>query len=398
MTTEPAADTVALVLIGDELLSGHTSDANGPWLGRRLTDQGFRVVSAMTTPDNVEAVVVAVERGLADARTVLVTGGLGPTNDDVTRTALQRLAASRVQAELANELGSESGARIRRGNAVVYAVPGVPAEMRSMVDRQVLPELVAATRGLSAPAFRSLIVIGMPEPRIAELLAPVEAQLAGRGGIGYLPHPAEVEVRIVATGADAETIVMTATARAQEILGDVVAAVDERLEVAIVESLRSNDRTVATAESLTGGLVCASLVSVPGASEVVRGAVVAYATELKADLVAVPAEVLARDGAVSSATASAMAAGVRARCRADFGVATTGVAGPDSQEGHPAGTMHVAVAFDGGLRVGSFEPNVASRDRDTVRRLAVVRALDLLRRSAAGLGPGVGESSPPRTR
>jgi nicotinamide-nucleotide amidase len=398
VTTDPVAGTVALVLIGDELLNGHTRDANGPWLGRRLTGEGFRVVSATTTPDDVEAVVAAVQRGLADARAVLLTGGLGPTSDDVTRIALQRVAAGQVQEELANDIGSEAGARIQRGNGVVYAVPGVPAEMRSMVDGQVLPELIAATGGLSVPAVRSLVVVGMPEPHIAELLAPVEAQLVGRGGVGYLPRAAEVEVRIAATGAGAETVAMTATARAREVLGDVVAAVDQRLEEAVVELLRSHHRTIATAESLTGGLVCASLVSVPGASEVVRGAVVAYATELKADLVGVPVVVLERNGAVSSTTATAMAEGVRIRCRADLGVATTGVAGPDPLEGHPAATMHVAVAFAGGVRVGSFGPNVARRDRDTVRRLAVVRALDLVRRSVAGLGPGAGESSLRSTR
>jgi nicotinamide-nucleotide amidase len=126
--------------------------------------------------------------------------------------------------------------------------------------------------------------------------------------------------------------------------------------------------------------------------------VVAYATELKTDLVGVPAEVLDRDGAVASTTAMAMAEGVRTRCRADFGVATTGVAGPEPQEGHPAGTMHVAVASDAGVRVGSFGHDAVRRDRQTVRRLAVVRALDLLRRTVVGLGPGAGESLSQPTR
>jgi nicotinamide-nucleotide amidase len=394
----PAPDTVALVLVGAELLTGHTTDANGPWLGRRLTGEGFRVVSATVVPDAVVAVVAAVERGLADARAVLVTGGLGPTSDDVTRTALRRVAAGRLQAELPNTVGSEAGARIERGNGVVYAVPGVPAEMRSMVDGQVLPELRSAAGELSAPAIRSLVVVGMPEPRIAGLLAPLEAQLAGRGALGYLPHPAEVEIRIVANGAGAETAASAAAAAARELLGDAVAAEDQRLEEAIVGLLRARRRTVATAESLTGGLLAAALVSVPGASETVRGAVVAYATELKTDLVGVPAEVLDRDGAVASTTAMAMAEGVRTRCRADFGVATTGVAGPEPQEGHPAGTMHVAVASDAGVRVGSFGHDAVRRDRQTVRRLAVVRALDLLRRTVVGLGPGAGESLPQPTR
>ncbi len=396
--SDPASDTVALVLVGDELLTGHTNDTNGPWLGQRLTDEGFRVVSATVASDDADAVAAAVERGLADARAVLVTGGLGPTSDDVTRLALARLFAGQVPAELPNTVGSEAGARFDRGVRVVYAVPGVPAEMRSIVDGQVLPELVATAGALPGRTTRSLVVVGMPEPQIARLLAPVEAHLAGQGGLAYLPRPAVVEIRIVATGASAEAIATTAAAQARELLGDVVAAEDQRLEEAIVDALRTHRRTVATAESLTGGLVAAALVSVAGASDVMRGAVVAYATDLKADLLGVPATVLERDGAVAATTARAMAQGVRTRCRADLGVATTGVAGPDPQDGHPPGTMHVAVASDGAIRVGSFEPDRYHRDRETVRRLAVVRALDLLRRTVADLGPGSGESSPQPTR
>jgi nicotinamide-nucleotide amidase len=396
--TDQAPDTIALVLVGDELLTGHTPDLNGPWLGQRLTDQGFRVVAAMVEPDDVEAVVRAVQRGLADARAVLVTGGLGPTNDDITRAALTRLASGRAQAELPNGVGFEPGVRLDLESGVVYAVPGVPAEMRSMIDEQVLPELVATADGLSARATYSLVVVGMPEPRVAELLAPVEEQLAGRGGLAYLPHPAEVEVRIVTGGADAEAVALAAAARARALLGDVVAAENQRLEIAVVDALRAHGSTVATAESLTGGLVAAALVSVPGASDVMRGGVVCYAIDLKADLVDVPAGVLERDGAVAPTTAIAMAQGVRARCRADFGVATTGVAGPDTQEGHQAGTMHIAVASDTMIRVGSFEPFGQRRDRETVRRIAVVRALDLLRRALTGLGPGAGESSRQPTR
>ncbi|HEY9379482.1 MAG TPA: molybdopterin-binding protein, partial [Jiangellaceae bacterium] len=176
--SDPASETVALVLIGDELLSGHTSDANGPWLGRRLTDEGFRVVSATVAPDDVDAILLAVERGLVDARAVLVTGGLGPTSDDVTRLALTRMFAGRVQAEIPNAVGSEPGMRFDLGKRVVYAVPGVPAEMRSIVDGHVLPELIATATSLPVCATRSLVVVGMPEPQIAQLLSPVEAYLA----------------------------------------------------------------------------------------------------------------------------------------------------------------------------------------------------------------------------
>ncbi|HZY29894.1 MAG TPA: CinA family protein, partial [Jiangellaceae bacterium] len=204
--------------------------------------------------------------------------------------------------------------------------------------------------------------------------------------------PAEVEVLIGSTGNDASTLAAAATARARQLLGAAVAAENQRLEEAVVQVMGARGVSVATAESLTGGLVAAALVSVPGASDVVRGGVVAYATDLKADLLGVDTDLLARDGAVAPTTATAMAEGIRTRCRADFGVATTGVAGPDPQEGYPAGTMHVAVASRRGTRVGSFEPSGQRHDRETVRRQAVVRALDLLRRAVVDAGPGPGES------
>lgn len=396
--SEPEPDAVAVILVGDELLTGHTSDTNGPWLGRCLTDEGLRVVAITTAPDDVRLVVRAIEHGLEAARAVVVTGGLGPTPDDVTRAALARLPGEWTRSDLANDVGLEPGVRLESGRGAVYAVPGVPAEMCVMVAGHVVADILASAGPLSPRSTRSLTVVGLGEPGVVELLAPVEEYLAGRGRLAYLPRPAEVEVRIAVSGVDADDVAAMAAVRARQLLGDLVAAEDKRIEETVVEALRTRNATVATAESLTGGLVAAALVSVAGASEAMRGGVVAYATELKAALVGVPAEVLQRDGAISPTTAAAMAEGVRVRCGAGFGVATTGVAGPDPQEGHPPGTMHIAVASEGQTRVGSFEPSGQRRDRQTVRRQAVVRALDLLRRTVTDVGPGSGESSPVRTR
>jgi nicotinamide-nucleotide amidase len=396
--SQPEPDAVAVILVGDELLTGHTSDTNGPWLGRRLTDEGLRVVTIMTAPDDVHGVVRAIEHGLETARAVVVTGGLGPTPDDVTRAALAGLPGEWTRGDLANDVGLEPGVRLESGRGTVFAVPGVPGEMRAMVAGHVVAAIIASAGQLSPRSTRSLTVVGLGEPGVVELLAPVEEYLAGRGRLAYLPCPAEVEVRIAVTGADADDVATTAAVRARRLLGDLVAAEDKGIEETVVEMLRTQNATVATAESLTGGLVAAALVSVPGASEVMRSGVVAYASELKVALVGVAAEVLRRDGAIARTTAAAMAEGVRVRCGAGFGVATTGVAGPDPQEGHPPGTMHIAVASEGQTRVGSFEPSGKLRDRQTVRRQAVVRALDLLRRTVMDIGPGPGESAPARTR
>jgi nicotinamide-nucleotide amidase len=390
---------VALVLVGDELLAGHVNDTNGPWLGRRLAEAGLGVVSSALVPDQADAVVRAVERALADAPAVVVTGGLGRTSDDQTRPALARLADGRPMRPLPNGWGSEDGVRLDLAQGTVYAVPGVPAEMSAMVDEQVIPDLLAGAGDLPPRVVGSLLVVGLGEREVADLLAPMEATTADAVRLAFLPRPGEVEVRIRAEGADARAAAERSMRRARELLGDTVAAEGQNLEQAVVGSLVAAGATVAAAESLTGGLLAGALVSVPGVSAVFRGGVVAYTTELKADLAGVPADLLDRDGAVATTTAVAMADGVRRRCGARYGVATTGVAGPDPQEGRPAGTFHVAVTWADGVRVLSRRPSPdRASTRDTVRRLAVVRALDLLRRAVGDLGAGPGESWPPPTR
>ncbi|MGH9250749.1 MAG: nicotinamide-nucleotide amidohydrolase family protein, partial [Acidimicrobiales bacterium] len=357
------------------------------------------VVSAAFARADVEAVIRAVEHGLDDARAVVVTGGLGRTSDDVTRPALALLAGDRAEVDLPNGRGSEAGVRLDLLRGTVYAVPGVPREMVGMVAGEVLPHLVATAGEMPPRLTRSLVVVGVSEAQVAAALAPLEATLGANGALTYLPRPGEVEVRIRVAGADAAAVAAGVVVHARELLGDVVAAVDRRLEEAVVGDLAARDATVVTAESLTGGLLCGALVSVPGASAVVRGGVVAYASDLKAELAGVPGPVLDRHGPVAAATAAAMAEGVRRRCAATFGVATTGVAGPDQQDGHSAGTFHVAVASDAGTRVGSHPPVPhLSADREMIRRLAVVYALDLLRRCVQGVGGGVGESSTAQTR
>jgi nicotinamide-nucleotide amidase len=394
----PTAGTVALVLVGDELLAGHVADANGPWLGRVLGDAGLPVVSAAYARDDVRAVVDAVERGLEDAPAVVVTGGLGRTSDDVTRSALAHLAGDVTGIDIPNGQGSEAGVRLDLPRGTVYAVPGVPREMAAMISDAVLPHLLDTAGGLPLRVTRSLTVVGVSEAQVAALVAPLEATLGVDGAVAFLPSPGEVEVRIRVSGADASAVAADAVVRARDLLGDIVAGVDQRLEVAVVGELAAQGLTVATAESLTGGLLCGALVSVPGASAVVRGGVVAYASDLKVHIAGVPVVVLDRHGPVAAETAGAMAEGVRTRCAATFGVATTGVAGPDPQDGHPAGTFHVAVATAAGVRLGSNPPSPRPTDRAVIRRLAVVHALDLLRRILTGIDGGVGESSPAPTR
>lgn len=423
-------DAVSIVLAGDELLRGDVVDSNGAWLSRMLTGAGLRVVSVMQCADDIPATVASLRRALADAPSVIVSGGLGPTPDDVTRQALADLAgvplrrdaeaaasmeewyarrgaavpdASRPMADLPagaaaihNDHGSAPGVRldIRVGleaaaagageHGVVYAVPGVPAELRAVVEQHVLSDLVTRAGRLPLRATRVLHVSGLGESQVAELLAGLEPGIE----VSYLASAAAVRVRLGAAG---DIPLHEAVASVRKALGQ--ACHDEPVEVEVHRLLRECTATLATAESLTGGLLGAALTSVPGSSATYRGGVVAYASELKHALLDVPGEVLARYGAVDVRTAAAMARGVRDRCGTTYGLATTGVAGPERQDGHLPGTAYVAVDGPGHGEVVTLR---LAGDRDTVRDQVVARALDLLRRHL--LGRLAAESSVPAGR
>ena len=356
---------------------------------------------------------MAVRRALEDADVVLVTGGLGPTLDDLTRDAvaevagvpLDRSAAIEQQlrdrfaafgydmpeavlrqadvprgaAALDNPVGTAPGLRVEVGDRLVFALPGPPHELAAVATGHVLAEL--AERSGSVVLTRTLHCAGLGESNVAEL---VETAVAVPEGVAlaYLAGGAVVRVRFTTAAADREqagAVLRPLVGAAQAALGEAVFGHDDdTLAGVVVARLRAAGQTVAVAESLTAGLVGAAITEVPGASAVFRGGVQVYATDTKASLAGVPQEVLDADGAVSERTAVAMAEGVRERLGADHGVALTGVAGPDEQEGHPPGTVVVAVAGPGGTSVRRVR---LPGDRTRVRLLAVTAALDLLRRS-----------------
>ncbi len=407
--------SVALVVVGDELLSGRVSDTNAVWLGRFLADHGLAVVSAFHVGDDVEATVNAIRRGLDDASYVIVTGGLGPTSDDVTRLALARLTGAPLResaelvewlesyatarglglhpaelvmaqlpegaAALRNPVGSAPGIRVAVADGVVFAVPGVPREMQAMVAGPVLAELRDAGVAGQSIAARSIGVAWVMESAVAERLAALEALVKADPGasIGYLAEPGVVEVRLRVVRGDARTAerdVAAYAAQAQGLLG--ADAFDgPGLAAALTALLVDAGETCATAESLTGGMLAGALTALPGSSRIFRGGVVAYATDLKHDLLGVPADQLDRFGAVHEQTAAFMADGVRARCATTYGLATTGVAGPDPQDGKAPGTVFVAVAGPAGTVTRSLQ---LPGDRAVIRQLTVAAVLDLARR------------------
>ncbi len=401
----------AVLAVGDELLLGDIVNGNAAWLGGALAEVGVLVVHSAMVGDDVHRLATALRRAMEDADVVVVTGGLGPTVDDLTRDALALVAGVVLDRDPAierdlqerfaaygypmplevlrqadvprggtawrNPVGTAPGLRLEIGGRLVVALPGPPHEMQAVAREHLLPELAARTGAVVTT--RTLRCAGGGESSVAEL---VEAAVTVPPGVdlAYLAGDGVVRVRFTTTGDPAVLDPLVAAGAAA--LGDLVFGLDgETLPMVVHRALRERGQTVAVAESLTGGLLGAALTQLPGSSATFRGGLTVYATDAKAGLAGVPAEVLAAHGAVSEPTARSLAEGARAALGADWGVATTGVAGPDEQEGKPVGTVHVAVAGPAGTAVRTAR---LPGDRERVRAVAVTAALDLLRRSLAG--------------
>lgn len=400
----------AVVAVGTELLLGDVVNANAAWLGNRLREAGVEVVTSVAVADDLDRLVATVRLCLLEADVLVLCGGLGPTVDDLTREAvavaldaplrrdpdlvahLDRLFTGRGpvpvdvyrQADLPagaevlpNPAGTAPGLWLERGDRLVIALPGPPRELQP-TSGPVWPRL--AERSGRALTTRQVLVAGLGESAVADRLR----DLAVPDGVAlsYLASTGLVRVRF--TAAD-PALIAPLVAQVDAALGDLVFGHDaQTLDGAVHDLLAARGETVAVAESLTGGLVAAALSTRSGASDTFRGGVVAYATDLKQALAGVPGPLLHAEGAVSAATAAALAAGCRDRLGADWGLATTGVAGPTEQEGKPVGTVFVAVAGPGSGHVRALH---LPGDRARVREATVVAALDLLRRVLTGKAP-----------
>ena len=412
-----------IIGVGTELLLGQIVNSNAAWIGQRLADVGWDCLRHTVVGDNTPRIAAAIREALERADAVILTGGLGPTQDDVTRDAIAEVAgvalrrdpaieswlrerfasfSARPMAELNlrqadvpegatpidNPKGTAPGIMAEIGGKPVFAVPGPPREMTAMMDNHVLPELGQRSGEGRAIVSRTLRTAGIGESRLAERLTPLwdQAELSRSVSLAYLASPGEVKVRLSAAGPDrasalAEIEPVEAAVRAE--LGDAIYGLDEdTLEGVAGRALRERGLTVAVAESLTAGLAAARLADVSGASDYLLGGVVSYTLGAKTDLLAVPPVLLETAGPVSEPVAAAMAAGVREALGADLGLATTGAAGPEAHGGRPPGTVVLGVADAAGTATQLAK---APGDRLHVRQWATVLAIDLLRRRLAGL-------------
>jgi nicotinamide-nucleotide amidase len=425
---------IEIVAVGTELLLGQITDTNSTWLGEHLAAAGVASHFHQTVGDNHDRIVLALRTALARSDGVIVCGGLGPTQDDITREAISEVmnvtlvrdervveaiqamfsGRSRPMAQsnlrqadvpegahiIPQTTGTAPGLVCPMGHKVIYAVPGVPYEMSDMFERGILPDihLRMSQRGETDGVIVSRVVRtwGASESGLAEALADHIAALdidppEGAGGpapatIAFLASGIEgIKVRVTIRAADDKAAAALLDVQEAEIrrilteaVGDVVFGVDdEGIEDAVAAAVSRLSLSLGLAESLTGGLAASRLVNVPGASRWFRGSVVSYASEVKFSVLGVP-----EGPVVSEAAARAMADGARRVLGADVGLSITGVAGPERQDEQPPGTVFVGLARSG-RDTESFSLRVPG-DRDRVRQYATIGALNLLRRSLGG--------------
>ena len=417
---------VEIVAVGTELLLGQIPDTNSQWLGERLAANGIASHFHQHVGDNHERIVLAYRTALARSDAVIVCGGLGPTQDDITRAALgevmnvpldrddqvvetiRTMFKSRGREMPDNNLlqadvprgatlikqtrGTAPGLICPVGQKVVYAVPGVPYEMSDMFERAILPDLVARVRATGTTSVilsRVLRTWGASESALAEAVSDRFDALAGEGHvtIAFLASGIEgIKVRLTAQGDDEELALallddeeMRVRAMIVNRFGDIIfGRDDETMEDAVASRLVRRELTLAVAESVTGGLIASRLVNVVGASTWFRGGFVSYASYVKFYVLGVP-----HGPVVSVIVAEAMATGVRTLLGSDVGLSVTGVAGPEEQDGQPAGTVFVGVAI--GERVDHVALHLPG-DRPRVRSYSAISALDALRRALDSLG------------
>ena len=416
-----------LVTVGDEILIGQIVDTNGAWLGERLAAAGVDLRRAVTVGDRLDDIGAALDQAAADgAGLVVVTGGLGPTHDDLTRDAIARAfgrdlrhdpevlarieqryegrgrtmpAIGRRMAEvpegfavLPNPKGTAPGLWGERdtpaGRQRLVAMPGVPHEMKAIWEADVEPRLQAARDGVVLS--RTLLTVGKGESDLSERVGETVGALPPSITLAYLPSLGEVRLRLTARGPDRDAARLGLDRAADALrrtLGDLVFGEGtETLPGAVIDGLRRRGRTLAVAESCTGGAVASRITSVPGSSSVFYGGVTAYSNAAKTDLLGVPAGLIEAEGAVSEPVALALASGVRDRFGSDVGVSTTGIAGPTgARPGKPVGT--VWLGYDDGATRQAVRLYLTP-NRDVNIALSATAALDLVRRQVLRSGAG----------
>lgn len=376
----------SIITIGDELLIGQTVDTNSAFIGAELSKLGFDVEKITSIHDRREDILKTLAEAEGRSEVVLITGGLGPTSDDITKQTLCEFFITRLvenrrvlemvtemmsrrgfplnennrkQAEvpescrvLENKTGTAPGMWFEKNNTIFVSMPGVPFEMKHLMNEHVLPEL---KRRFTTQAIihKNIMTYGLPEAMLAERLTIFEADLPDKIKLAYLPAAGVIKLRLTATGEDRtqlDDLVNVQVAKLYRIIPEYIYAEDEESpEMVVGRLLKTMNKSLCTAESCTGGQIARMLTSIPGSSGWYMGSVIAYANEVKVRMVGVPEEIIKKHGAVSREVVCSMASGARKVFGCSFAVATSGIAGPDGgSDEKPVGTVWISVVSDHG--------------------------------------------------
>lgn len=404
-----------IITIGDELLIGQVINTNSAWMAESLNGIGIGVVQMTSIPDKAKAIINALDQAGNRANIILITGGLGPTRDDITKNVLAEYFGGRLirneeafdmikeflgsrGVELSelnlgqamvpdnctvipNRWGTAPGMWFRKDGRDWISMPGVPYEMKGMMTGTILPEL-RKKYDLPVIIHKTVITQGIPESHLARMLENYEDNLPADIKLAYLPSPGMVRLRLSITGKDrekTENLINSELARLLNIVSDhVVGTADQKLEKIVGELLVERGSTLSLAESCTGGMIAHLITSVPGSSRYFMGSVVAYSNKIKEKVLSVSAESLARYGAVSEQVVSEMASGVLRYFGTDYSIATSGIAGPDG------GTLEKPVGLVW-IAAGSREKIITEKFnfgtlRETNIQRASLTALNMLRK------------------
>lgn len=410
-----------IITIGDEILIGQIVDTNSAWLSARLNEAGFTVVRKLTVGDSAQEIRGAVAAAMRTCDLAILTGGLGPTKDDITKLTLaeffgcgmvrdeetfernRRMLAERgVEYNglnrsqsmvpeccevLHNDNGTAPGMWLEDGGRVLVSLPGVPFEMKALMEDAVLPRLAKHFR-LKKVVHRTAVTFGLAESVLAETISPWEEALPAWLRLAYLPSPSQIRLRLSAydiEGREEEEGIDRQFALLEKLIPQyLIGYGDESVASATAKVLKEMGLTLSVAESCTGGALSAMFTVMPGASEYFLGSVVSYSNDVKTALLAVSEQSLREHGAVSREVAEQMAAGARKVCGSDCSIATTGIAGPDGGTPQkPVGTVWIAVAVPEGVYSRKF---VFGRLRAQNIERASATAINMLRVILSGRG------------
>jgi len=406
--------TVEIITVGDEIISGHTIDTNSAFIAQKLAEIGLPVLFKTAVGDDIRHMEEVFSLALKRADIVIVTGGLGPTDDDVTKRAIvkvfkrnlvfhedvledlkRRFAERGIEMPsinqnqallpqgatyLANKTGSAVGIVIEENGKIFASLPGVPREMQVMTTEELIPFLKSRSKRGHLKIIK-LRTTGIMESALAEIIKP-HIKIPDNIKFAYLPSYGGVDLRIIAESDIKEETDKSAeqlASKLRELVGKYIYGEnDDTLEAVVGKLLLDRKRSLATAESCTAGLLSGKITDVPGSSGYYDRGFVTYTNESKTELLGVPEQTIIDYGAVSSQTAEAMAVGVREKARTDYGIAITGIAGPDGgTEEKPVGTVFIAVASEKGVVSKKF---LMAKDREINRNRSVYAALEMLRR------------------